>query len=199
MTQSCSCPRINWADAAFSVNALLFFYLLIKAKSAPDCEKGSCQYLLCSEWSTHLYHSRGLSSWDHSCRFRCLPGRLRVQSTGPCRRPEGSHIPALPTQQSSGTLPGHKPLGLRMLDPGSPLKRFQRESVRHSSHLLFPSFRGNLASLFEPQETTAVGCSSAADATSSPHYDEGKEGKQRSIRGRPLFLKISDKVYKDAN
>lgn len=126
-------------------------HLVIKAKSALDCEKGFCQCLLSFEGSSHLWSSRGLSSWDHSCRFRCLPGKLRVQSTGPCRRPWGSHILARPTLQSSGTLPGHTPLGLSMLGPGNPLKGFQRDSVRHTIHLLFPSYRGNLVFLYEPE------------------------------------------------
>lgn len=133
------------------MNTLTFFYLVVKAKSALICERKFCQCLLSSEESTHLWNSHGPSSWGHSCRFRCLPGKLRVQSTGPCRRPWGSHILARPTPQSSGILLGHIPLGLSMLGPGSPLKGFQRDSVRHTSHLLFPSFRDNLASLFEPE------------------------------------------------
>lgn len=146
--------------SCFLYNALLkclplnpFFFSVIKAKSALLCERESCQCLLSSEGSTHLWSSRGPSSWDRSCRFRCLPGKLHVQSTGPCRRPWGSHILARPTPQSSGTLPGHIPLGLSMLGPGSPLKRgFQRDSVRHASHLLFASFGGKLVSLFEAEE-----------------------------------------------
>lgn len=114
-------------------------------------EKGSCKCLFSSEGSSHLLSSHGLSSWDHSCRFRCLPGKLRVQSTGPCRRPWGFHILARPTLQSSGTLPGHTPLGPSMLGPGNPLKGFKRDNVWHTVHLLLLSFAGNLVFLYESE------------------------------------------------
>lgn len=123
--------------------------MLIKTKSRPALEKNFSQQGLCFKGSTHLWSSRGLSSWDHSCRFRCLPGKLRVQSTGPCRRPWGSRILALPIPQSSGSLPGHTPLAPSTLGPGSPLKRVQRDNVKHNKHLLGPVSRDNLQFLFE--------------------------------------------------
>lgn len=101
---------------------------------------GGILLVFCDHWSlsSHLWSSRGPSSWDHSCRFPCLPGKLRVQSTGPCRRPGGSHILAHPSLQSSGTLPGHTPLGLSTSGPGSPLQKGFKETVLDTVRLLFP-------------------------------------------------------------
>lgn len=82
-----------------------------------------------------------------------------------------------------------------MLDPGSPLKRFQRESVRHTSHLLFLSFRGNLASLFEPKYNGnwnrlqfSCRCTQLSSCPMGVNYS------RRSI----FFSKISDKIYREA-
>ena len=99
---------------------------------------------------THLWSSRGPSSWDHSCRFRCLPGTLRVQSTGPCRRPWGSHILAPPSPQSSGTLPGRTPLARSMSGPGSPLEGGpKRQCQTQQSPRGGISFSSNLPPLLE--------------------------------------------------
>lgn len=81
------------------------------------------------EWS-HLWSSRGPSSLDRSCRSPSPLGKLRVRSTGPCRRPWGSRILVRPNPRSSGTLPGRTPLGLSTWGPGSPLHKGFQQGVR---------------------------------------------------------------------